>query len=474
MASGGGKGWGRVLPVNGGMIRRGGRIVHVRTGGIDCRMTLTTRVLIGLVAGLAAGLALSAADSPALPAVVAVVEPVGTLWVNAIRMTVVPLVVSLLIVGVASSSDARSIGRVGRRALLLFLVILSLTAALTVGVAAPLFGLLSIDPAVSAALRAGAAQTAGAATEGAAQVPGPAAWLVSLVPTNPVRAAADGAMLPLIVFSLAFGLALTRVESGLREHVVRVFRAVADAMLVLVQWVLVLSPVGVFALALPLATRMGIAAAGALAFYVGAVVLLCLAVMALLLYPAAVFAGRVPLGRFARAAFPAQAVAFSARSSLAALPPMIEEAERRLRLPPEIISFFLPLSASVFRVGGAVGIPAGVLFVCRLYGVDLDLSRLLAISVTSVLLTFSIPGIPAGSIFIMAPVLLVAGAPVEGLGILLGVDTIPDMFRTTLNVTGHLSAASVLGRSGEPAPREDAGPRLDAHRPQRSDGPPSQ
>lgn len=426
-------------------------------------MTLTTRVLIGLVAGLTVGLVLSAANSPALPGVVSLVEPVGTLWVNAIRMTVIPLVFSLLIVGVGSSSDARSIGRVGGRALLLFLALLSVTAVLVVLVAAPMFDLLAIDPAVSTSLRSSAAQTAGSASEGAEQVPTPSEWLTSLVPTNPVRAAADGAMLPLIVFALAFGLALTRIEIGAREQVVRVFRGIADAMLVLVQWVLALSPLGVFALALPLATRMGIAAAGALAFYVGAVVVLCIAVMVLLLYPAAVVIGRVPLGRFARAAFPAQAVAFSARSSLAALPPMIEEAERRLRFPPEIISFFLPLSASTFRVGGAVGIPAGVLFVCRLYGVELDLPRLLAITATSVLLTFSIPGIPAGSIFIMAPVLHVAGAPVEGLGILLGVDIIPDMFRTTVNVTAHLSVASILARDApssevpEPAPGEPDG-----------------
>lgn len=425
-------------------------------------MNLTTRVLIGLVLGLAAGIALSVAESPLLPGIVSLVEPVGTLWVNAIRMTVIPLVVSLLIVGVASTTDPAAIGRLGGRALLLFLLLLSLTAALVVLVAAPLFQLLEVDPAVSASLRAGAAQTAGAAAEGAAQIPGFADWLVGLVPTNPIRAAADGAMLPLIVFALAFGLALTRVERATRDQVVRVFRGISDAMLVLVQWILVLAPVGVFALALPLAARMGISAAGALAFYIAAVVLLSLAVMALLLYPAAVLFGRVPLGEFARATFPAQAVAFSARSSLAALPALIEESERRLRFPPQVTSFFIPLSASVFRAGGAIGIPAGVLFVARLYGVELELPQLLGVALTSVLLTFSIPGIPAGSIFIMAPVLLVAGAPVEGLGILLGVDTIPDMFRTTVNVTGHMSAASVLAR-GERAPegaapgRESAG-----------------
>ncbi len=423
-------------------------------------MSLTSRVLIGLIAGLAGGLALSATASPSAPGIVSLVEPIGTLWVNAIRMTVVPLVFSLLVVGVGSGSDVGTVGRLGGRALLLFLVLLFLTAALVVGVAAPVFRLLAIDPAVSASLRAGAARTVGVAAEGAEQIPSVAEWLVGLVPTNPVRAAADGAMLPLIVFALAFGLALTRVAEEVRAQVILVFRGAADAVLVLVQWVLAAAPVGVFALALPLATRMGISAAGMLAFYVGVVVLLSLTTMALLLYPAGVLLGRVPLAEFARAALPGQTVAFSSRSSLAALPALIEESERRLRLPPQVISFLLPLSASVFRVGGAVGIPAGVLFVARLYGIELGMPQLLTITLTSVLLTFSIPAIPAGSIFIMAPVLLAAGVPAEGLGILLGVDTIPDMFRTTVNVTGHMAAASVLSRgtrAPSPARAEPAG-----------------
>lgn len=408
-------------------------------------MTLTTRVLVGLVAGLTLGILLSLPAGASLGWVVAVVEPVGALWVNAIRMTVIPLVLSLLIVGVAST-DARTIGRIGGRALLLFVAVLALIAAMSTLLAPALFGMLPIDPAVSAGLRASAAQGAAAAAEGAGKIPGIAEWVVGLVPSNPFKALAEGAMLPLIVFALAFGVALTRVAAPLRERVVETFRGVGDAMLVLVQWVLLLAPVGVFALAVPLATRMGLAAAGALAYYIAVVVLLCLLANVLVLYPAAVLLGRAPLRRFARACAPGQAVAFSSRSSLAALPALIEEAETRLRFPAQITSFFLPLSASVFRAGAAVALPTGVLFVARLYGVELGAPQLLAVAITSILLTFSVPGIPAGSIFIMAPVLLAAGVPVEGLGILLGVDTIPDMFRTTTNVTGHMAVGSVLAR----------------------------
>ncbi|HEX5635102.1 MAG TPA: cation:dicarboxylase symporter family transporter, partial [Gemmatimonadales bacterium] len=194
-----------------------------------------------------------------------------------------------------------------------------------------------------------------------------------------------------------------------------------------------------------LAVRMGLSAAGALVGYVVLVAALTVLFAAVVLYPLAVVLGRTPLADFAKASLPAQAVAFSARSSLASLPAMIEGARDRLRLPPEITSFFLPLAASTYRVGGALGITAGIMFIARLYGVELGAAQVATVVVTVVLTTFSVPGVPAGSIIVMVPVLMAAGLPVEGMGILLGVDTIPDMFRTTANVTGDMSAAAVLG-----------------------------
>ena len=397
-------------------------------------MSLTTRVLIGLALGLGLGAWIAAAGSPALREAAALVEPVGTLWTRAIQMTVIPLVLSLLFAGVAAGGSG--VGRIGVRALLLFVVLLAGAATLTLLAASPVLAGVAIDPAAAAALRAGTAPVE-------AKVPGFAEWVTGLVPSNPVKAAAEGAMLPLILATLLFAAAATRLAAPRREVLVRLAEAVSEMTLVLVRWVLALAPVGVFALALPLATRLGVAALGAVATYVGVVVGVCLALLALF-YPLAAVLGRVGLGEFARAAAPAQAVAFSSRSSLAALPAMIA-GTGALRLPTEIAGFFLPLSASLFRPGSAVVLPAGVLFIARLYGVDLAPAQLVTIGIASVLLTFSVPAIPGGSILIMAPVLLAAGLPVEGIGILLGVDTIPDMFRTTTNVTGHMAAAAVLG-----------------------------
>lgn len=419
---------------------------------------LTARVLIGLVAGLAAGVVISLV--PALHVVVPVVQPVGTIFIAAIQMTVIPLVVASLVVGVASG-DAASIGRVGWRALVVFVALLLASGVFGVLVGIPLFARMPVDAAVSAALRTGADSTAAAAQQTAHHLPTLGQWLVSLVPTNPVHAAAGGDILPLIVFTLAFAIALLHVREERRAAVVGFFHGLFDAMLVLVRWVLELAPYGVFALALPLAATMGLSAAGTVAFYVAANALVCTLFAIVVLYPVGAVLGRVRLGEFARAAAPAQAVAFSSRSSLASLPVMMEEFGVRLRLPPEVTSFFLPLSASVFRAGSGVGITLGVLFMARLYGVTLALPQIATMVVIVMLLSFSIPGIPAGWIVVMVPVLAAAGVPVAGVGILIGLDTIPDMFRTTVNVTADMAAAAIVARAdrsapGEPPPPADA------------------
>ena len=407
-------------------------------------MSLTTRVLIALVAGLGLGLVVSTSGNPALVGAVRWIEPLGSLFINAIRMTVIPLVVGSLVAGIASAPDPSSLGKVGLRAVGLFLVTLFIAAIVTAMVTPPLLGLFVIDPAAQASLQASATQTATTTAESVRRIPGFTQWLIDLVPTNPVRAAADAAMLPLIVFTLAFGLAVAGLKGESKATVVKVFEAVRDAALTLVRWILVAAPIGVFALALGLAARLGISAIGALAGYIVVVATLTIVLGLLMLYPMAAWLGRVPLRDFARATLPAQAVAFSSRSSLAALPAMIEGARERLHLPDEITSFFLPLAASVYRIGAAIGQTAGVVFIAQLYGVALGPAQLASIVLTVVATSFSVPGIPGGSIVIMAPVLMSAGLPVEGIGILLGADTIPDMFRTTANVTGHMAVATAV------------------------------
>ena len=412
-------------------------------------MSLTTRVLVGLVLGFAAGLLI--AQLPGLGTLPGMIEPVGTLFINAIKMIVMPLVVTSLIVGVASTPDQRTVGRLGRRAVVWFAAIVLTSAVVGVAVMPLALSVISPDPAAVEALRAGTSTSD--LLERAKAVPTFTQWLTELVPVNPVRAATDGAMLPLIVFSLLFGLALSRIDAERRRGLISGLRALQDASFVLVRWVLAFAPVGVFALAVPLASRLGLEAAGAVVWYIIVVSTLCIAFMALVLYPLASVVGRIPVREFARAALPVQAVAMSSRSSLASLPVMIEQMGGTLGLSPQITGFFLPLSVSTFRAGAGIGITGGVVFVAALYGVHLTVPQLTTVALTTTLVSFSVPGVPFGSIVVMVPVMLAAHLPVEGVGILIAVDAIPDMFRTTTNATGTMAIAAVLGGRDRMQPR---------------------
>lgn len=417
-------------------------------------LPLAAQVLIGLVAGFAVGLLLEGRDGPVVRTTLAAAETIGALFVAAIRMTVVPLVVASLVVAVAGGGDARAIGALGARALVLFVVVLAAAAVLAVVAAPPLLRVAAFSAEASEALRASA--TGNAASETAAAtartLPGFRRWLVDLVPPNVFRAATDGAMLPLIVFALAFGVALGRVARERGAAVLRFFEGVSDAMLLLVRWILAVAPLGVFALAIPLVAVTGGAAAGALATYVAVVSGLTVIFALVVLYPLAVVGGRVAPGTFARAALPAQAVAFGSRSSLAALPAMIEGARTRLALPAAVTGFLLPLGAAAFRAGSAVFQAVAVIFAAQVYGVALSPTRLATIALTTVVTTFSIPGIPGGSVLVIVPILAAVGVPEAAIGLLLGIDVIPDMFRTTANVTGTMSVATVLGRAPVRAP----------------------
>jgi proton glutamate symport protein len=411
-------------------------------------MSLTKRVVIALVLGLVAGMAVAASGNQRLYAAVSILEPLGTLWVNAIRMTVVPLVVSLLIVGVASVSDMTMIGRMGARTLTSFVLMLLVSAVIAVVVVPPIFTLFQIDPASSASLRA-AASSATAGTPSGREVPTFAQWLVDVIPANPVKAAADGTMLPLVVFSLLFSIALTRIAAEGRATIVHFFRALSEAMLVIVRWVISLAPIGVFVLALALSSRLGAIAAGAMAFYVVVVSAMFLLDL-LLLYPVAVIFGGRSLTEFARAASAPQAVAVSTRSSLASLPALIDSAERGLGLPPAVSGFVLPLAVAIFKVTTPPTYIVGALFVAHLYGIQLSAEHILTLAALAVLLSFSAPGIPSGGLIVLATVFPSVGLPMEAIGILIALDVFPDAARTMANVTADLAVATIVAGRKRP------------------------
>ncbi len=398
-------------------------------------ISLTAQVLTGLILGLVVGILLAPVEAGWADTVVAWIEPVGALWVNAIRMTVIPLIVSLLLGGIASSG-ARTAARVGGRGVAWFLGLVACTTSFAGLMVPALYRWIGADSVQIPEL-------AGAGVAADVTLPPFRDWFVGLLPANPVQAAAQGEILPLVLFTVVFGVAATRIRPELRQTLVRGAEAVSEAILVVVGWILATAPVGVFALTLALAAQTGISVLRAVAGFIFVVaVLLTLAILAL--YPLVRVVGGIPMGLFARACAPAQAVGFSTRSSMAALPVMLEEAERTLRLPEEVYSLVLPAAVSVFKYASPMTRIAGTYLIATLFGVDLGVLEWAAVAGFMGLLSFYSPGIPSGGLFVMAPIYQAFGLPLEGIGILIALDMVPDMLLTTANVTGNMAVAAVV------------------------------
>jgi proton glutamate symport protein len=405
-------------------------------------VSATTRVLIGLAAGAVIGLLLVGWNPVVALQVANVAQPIGKLWLNALQMTVVPLVLALVVVGVNTATDAAASGRIARRAIVVFIVVLT-GGALFAALAAPLvFALFPHNPALTVALGHAAIPSAAQAA--------PVSWvdaLTAIVPNNAIMAAAQSAMLPLVVFALFLGFALTRLAPERRALLLEFFQAIADAMIVIVRWVLWAAPLGVFALILSVCARSGLGMLSALGVYVLVECLLYLAVTVMML-PVAMMFGGERIRRFAAALVPAQVVALSTQSSLASLPAMLESADRRLGYPQQVTALVLPMAVSLFRLTSPVQYMTSAAFIAWAYGVDLTTAQLLAGAMLAVVISLGSVGLPGQVTFIATnlPVAQAMGLPLSPLGLMLAVDTIPDALATLGNVTADLTATSVVTR----------------------------
>ncbi len=403
-------------------------------------MSVSSRILLGLSLGLVAGILHSLDNGQTLASLPAIIEPIGTMWVNAIRMTIVPLIVSLLVTSIVAEHKSGLVARLGGKTIGLFVVMVGGVCVYTVILAPPLLSFVNIDPAIAEALL----ESTDSVSAAAAELPPFSDWLVGLIPTNPLKAAVDTAMLPLVIFTILFAVALLQVAADARGSILRFFTAIKDAMFVLIGWILSIAPIGVFALVFPLAARMGTSAVTVLGSYI---VITCglVTLMTLLLYPLAVVVGRVPLGAFARAVAPVQVIAFTTRSSLASLPATFAATET-LGISAKVTALVLPVAVSLFHFVSPIGRTVGTYFIARLYGIELGPTELVVIVLAIGFLSFYSPGIPSGGLLIMAPVYISLGLPVEGIGILISLDLIVDMFLTAGNVTANVTIAAILSR----------------------------
>ena len=406
-------------------------------------MSQTTRILAALIGGIAMGIA-AAAWSPANAiAATAVTQPIGSAWLHGLQMVIVPLVVGLLVTGIGATTEAARAGRITVRAMVMIVVILWSTTIMSALVMPLILDAFPLPRALGSALRAA---LTGAAPVG--PVPGIGAFFDTIVPTNIVAAASSDSFLPLTVFALTFAFAVTKLPDDRRRVLTGFFQAVVDALLIIIKWVLKLAPIGIFALAYGVGARTGTAAFGALLHYIVCVSAIGFIVL-LSAYPIGMIGGRVGFGRFARAVAPAQAVAISTQSSLASLPAMLK-ASTDLGASPATAGIVLPLSVAVFRATSPAMNLAVALYVAHWLGLPIGPGQMAAGVATAAITTMGSISLPGTISFVasVAPVALAMGIPLEVLGLLIAVETIPDLFRTVGNVTMDTAVTiSVAARS---------------------------
>jgi len=405
------------------------------------KLSQPTRILLALVLGLGAGIASIAAGAAWTANAIAIAEPVGGLWLNALQMTIVPLVVALLVTGIAATAEAARAGKLASRALILFVVLLWISA-LAAALLTPLFLNLFPLPTDSAMALRGALET----TALVGEAPSFADFIQSIVPTNPVAAASENAILPLIVFVVIFAFALTRIPESPRKTLVGFFQAIADVMLVVIGWVLWIAPVGVFALAYVVGARAGGAAFGALLHYV-LIVSAVGVVVWLAAWPLALAGARISPVRFTRAVASSQALAFSTQSSLACLPAMLRAANG-LGVPVAASGVVLPMAVAIFRATGPAMNLAVAIYIAYWFGIELTPMQMALGIAAAATTTMGAVGIPGQASFVtsIAPICIAMGLPIEPLAILLAVEVLPDLVRTLGNVSMDVAATAVAAK----------------------------
>ncbi|HEU4958007.1 MAG TPA: cation:dicarboxylase symporter family transporter [Sphingomicrobium sp.] len=404
----------------------------------------TWLVLAALVIGLLLGALSNQAGDGIRQPLITVASTVGGLWLDALKMTVIPLIISLLVTGVVSGADQARAGRIAGRSVMWFVIVLT-SSALFGALAMPaLLELFPLPASAAEALRAGLASVDSATT--AASVPTVQDWLKSLIPTNPIAAAANDQVLALVVFTAIFAFALTRIDTEGRQAVARFFKGIQDAMLVVVHWVLALAPIGVLGLAFAVGAGAGGAAFGAVLHYVVLVSVIGL-VVTLLAYVIAITYAGWKLGDFVRAMIPPQAVAISTQSSLASLPAMLD-ASRQLRVPQRNADVTLPLAVALFRATGPAMNISVAIYVAYWMGIELHAGNLIAGFAVASVASYWAVSLPGALSFVtsIAPIALAMGVPIEPLALLIAVEVLPDITRTLGNVTWDVTVTGVASR----------------------------
>ena len=395
---------------------------------------LNKLIALGLFLGLLVGLGAAATDNALLQAIARESAPLGKLFINAIKMIVIPLVVSVIFVSIARLGDVRKLGKIGGMTLAFYWV--TLIPAIILGMSVMAFGLRftpKIDmPNVEAAA--------------IPKLQGVMDFIVSLVPSNPFAAAADGAILPLIVFTALFAAAAGTLAKERRERMIVAAEDISDTLIKLVWWILYTAPLGIFGLIAPATARMGWGLIQSLGVFIICVFVALIIFVICIYLPALFVAAKMGPKKFFKGTMGAASVAFSTTSTAAAIPVSLEETTKNLGVSETIADLLIPLGASMYRPGSALFQGAAIVFLAHIYNVPVAMGAAGAVLFATFLVSLTVAPVPSSGVVTMAPALEAIGVPVAGLALILGIDRIPDMMRSCVNVLGQISTAVIIDK----------------------------
>ena len=391
-------------------------------------------IAAGLVLGLIVGLGAAATGNEWLLAIAKGSAPFGAIFMNAIRMVVIPLIVTIIFTSIARLGDPRKLGRIGGLTIAYYWI--TLIPAIAIGMAAMKVGLQyasEIEMPQTAATTVPALQ-------------GIVDFIVSLVPANPFAAASNGAILPLIVFTALVAAATGTLAAERRERMINIADDASKALIKLVWWIMYVAPIGVFGLAAPVTAQLGWDLVQSLGVFIISVSVGLAIYLVFITLPLVYFVAGIGPIRYLRGTFGGVSIAVSTTSTAAAIPVTLEETTKNLKVSTTIADLLVPLGASMHRPGSALFQGAAIVFLAYLYDVPIPAAAIGAAMLATFLVSLTVAPVPSSSVVTMAPALDAVGVPVAGLALILGVDRIPDMMRSGVNLLSQVSAAVLVDR----------------------------
>ena len=391
-------------------------------------MNLSIKIFIALILSVVVGLI---AGEPGLPFINWWIAPIGTIFINLIKMMIIPVVFFSLVVGMTSLGDTKKLGRIGLKTILLYLVTTAVAIVIGFGIAG------MVHPGV------GLQMTSDAAVK-VKEAPSIMQVLVAMIPANPIEAMAKAQILPVIIFSLFVGVGILQVGGQRAELLIKFFDAGAEVSYKIIGIVMSFAPYGVFALLLPVVAKNGPKVLLPLMSVIGCVAVGC-AIHAVAVYSslAKIWGGHTPV-QFFKGMSEQMLIAFTTCSSAAALPVNMKNCQEKLGVSREVSSFVLPLGATINMDGTALYMGVCTLFIANVFGIDLTFGQMMMVVLTGTLASIGTAGVPGAGLIMLAMVLQSVGLPIEGLALVAGIDRVLDMFRTCLNITGDGAVTIVM------------------------------